>query len=496
MEIKLKHFLLFFGFFVAAKVVFFYLTPAEWGDSYRFIRAGEYLSRFSYPLDEKRLPFFPLILSVAFFIRVDPVWWGRFLVLILSILCLILTFKLGVVFFKNPKAGFMGMLLTAFSPVFFYWTGKIYAEALFATLTLLTFLVFFEYKGKYKNFLLGIFCGLSFMTRFEGFLLLLAVFLGFLAGKKLKEAMPFLGSFILISAPYFIFRFLSSGNFSSSYFLEPSQFPFNLEAVLYFLASLVFLFGFIPFIGFSSIKKIVDKKKVFFHLPIFVFVGLEVMLAFIWQAAIPRLFVPIIPFVALGLVQIVSTAPKISFKDALLYVIMWGLFLFGRFYLRLPFLVIGKGVAIPLFLSVFYVLLLFFRRKSYLYLLVFAGVFSSLFIAYFFKSVYKTVYQASMFVQALEEGKIAYSDESGVTAWYLRGVKGVFYDGDFSNAGEYKWLLDNNIFYIIDTNEHNEGSKLEVFRDENYKNKFEVVRKFKARVGTAETSSTVYKVIK
>jgi len=164
--------------------------------------------------------------------------------------------------------------------------------------------------------------------------------------------------------------------------------------------------------------------------------------------------------------------------------------------LRLPFLVIGKGVAIPLFLSVFYVLLLFFRRKSYLYLLVFAGVFSSLFIAYFFKSVYKTVYQASMFVQALEEGKIAYSDESGVTAWYLRGGKGVFYDGDFSNAGEYKWLLDNNIFYIIDTNEHNEGSKLEVFRDENYKNKFEVVRKFKARVGTAETSSTVYKVIK
>ncbi|MBU1017081.1 MAG: glycosyltransferase family 39 protein [Patescibacteria group bacterium] len=495
MEIKFKHLILFIGFFVVVKIVFFYLTPAEWGDSYRFLRAGEYLSHFSYPLDEKRLPLFPFILSFAFLLKVDPLVWGRMAVLVLSVLCLIFTFKLGTLLLKNTKSSFLAMVLTAFSPVFFYWTGKVYAEVLFTFLVLLSLTLYFGYKGKHKSLLLGLMCGLAFMTRFEGFLLFLAILAGIFVKRNIKNLLFYLSSFSIVSAPYFLFRFINLRNFSSAYFLEPSQFSFDFKAGIAFFASLAFLFGFIPLLDLSSLKKFLTKKNIGNLLPILVFVVLELLLSFVWQAAIPRLFVPIIPLLSLGLAKRITAVPKINFKNMVFYVAMWALFLLGRFYVRLPFLVFGKLVLIPLLLSFIYALFLHFRKQSYLYLLIIAGILSSLLVAYFFKNVYKTVYQAALFGQTLE-GKIAYSDETGVTNWYLKEGKGVFYDLDYSEEGEYKWLLENDISYIIDTNEHNEGSKIEVFKDEEYKSRFEIVKKFRSSIGTAETMSTIYKISK
>ena len=81
--------------FVVLKVVFFNLTPAQWGDSYRFLRAGVYLSRLSYPLDEKRLPLFPAFLAPSFVLNIDPIVWGHVVVLIFSVLSLVLVSKLA-----------------------------------------------------------------------------------------------------------------------------------------------------------------------------------------------------------------------------------------------------------------------------------------------------------------------------------------------------------------------------------------------------------------
>ncbi|MFH1565746.1 MAG: glycosyltransferase family 39 protein [bacterium] len=501
MEIKLKHLILFISFFVIVKIAFFYLTSAEWGDSYRFFKAGEYLSHFSYPLDEKRLPLFPFVLAPAFFINVNPLLWGRLVVLVLSSLCLILTFKLGKLLLKNEKVAFIGMIFTAFSPVFFYWTGKVYAEVLFTFLVLLSFVLYFGYKGKHKNLLLGLMCGLAFMARFEGFLLFFAILFGlFFVRRKgvsnFKDLLLFIFSFSFISAPYFILRFINLNTVSSSYFLEPAQFSFSIVAVISFFASFVFLFGFVPFIDFSLLKRTFNnfnKKNFLTYSPLFIFIGLSLMLAFIWQAAIPRLFVSIIPILSLGLAKMIIEGPKINFKNLTFYVGMWGVFFLGRFYLRLPFLVSGKLVLVPLLLSIAYMIFLLFKKQSYTYLLIFAGVFSSIFVTYFFKNVYKTVYQATIFAQTLE-GKVAYSDETGVTAWYLKGSKGLFYDNDFSDEGEYKWLIENDVSYIIDTNEHNEGSKLEVFKKEQYGSRFKIVKKFKSNIGVSDTFSVIYEV--
>ena len=496
MEIKFRYLILLIGLFVVAKIVFFYLTPAEWGDSYRFFRAGEYISHFSYPADEKRLPLFPLMLSPAFFLKIDALIWGRIVVLGFSVLCLLLSYKLGNLILKDSKLSLLAVALTAFSPPFFYWTGKVYAETLFTFLVLLAFVVFFGKGVKHKDFLLGMLCGLAFMTRFEGFFLFIAIFGGlFLARRNVRGLLLFLASFGFISLPYFLYRFISLNTISSSYFSEVSQFSFNLKFILSFFASLAFLFGFVPLFYIPIIKKFVVKRSISKYFPVVLFVLFELVLAFIWQAAVPRIFVPIIPILSIGLAFLLykGTTLKVSavigsFTPLLI------LFLLGRFYLRLPFLVSGKVVLIPLLLSLTYVLYLLFRKQHYIHILIFAGVLSSLFVTCFFKNVYKTVYQASIFAQKLE-GRIAYSDETGVTGWYLRGGKGVFYDRDYSDAGEYNWLRANNISYIIDTNEHGEGSKLELFRSEEYKNKFELVKKFKSNVGTAEIRSVVYKIL-
>jgi len=501
MEIKFKHLIIIILFFIVVKVIFFYLTPAEWGDSYRFLKAGEYLSHFSYPLDEKRLPFFPLLLSLAFFLRMDALLWGRLLVLALSVLCLLLTYKLGKTILRDSNSSFKAVLITAFSPVFFYWTGKVYAEVLFTFLILLSFFLFFVKDAKSKNFWLGVICGLAFMTRFEGFFLFFAILLGIFFGREvkgvlvIKKLLSYLLGFSIISVPYFLFRLFALGTVSSSYFLEPSEFAFNVRFILSFFASLVFLFGFIPFLDLSSLRKKFDKKNLYAIFPILIFASLELLIAFIWQAAIPRLFVPIVPLLAIILVDH-FTLHRGSFKSVIssliFYAGMFAFFVIGRFYLRLPFLVSGKLVLVPVILSLAYVLFMLFRRKFYIYLLIFAGVFSSLSVAFFFKNVYRTIYQASVFSQNLD-GKIAYSDETGVTGWYLQEGKGVFYDKDYSEDGEYEWLIENGVSYIIDTNEHNEGSKLEVFKNALYKDKFEIVNKFKSNIGIADTKTSIYR---
>ena len=52
------------------------VNTAEWGDSYRILRASEFMRDGSYPEDEKRPPLYSLVLAVRR-VAVDPVSWAR-----------------------------------------------------------------------------------------------------------------------------------------------------------------------------------------------------------------------------------------------------------------------------------------------------------------------------------------------------------------------------------------------------------------------------------
>jgi len=337
--------------FVLFKIIFFYLTPAEWGDSYRFLRAGEYLSKLSYPLDEKRLPIFPILLAPAFLLNIDPILWGRALVLVLSVFCLFLVFKLSKkIYAKNPVIPILAVAITAFSPTFFYWTGKIYSEALFAFLVLLSFNLYYKKLTRFKYFILGLLCGLTFMTRFEGFLLFLSFFIFFLINRSLRSFgtfLHFIGGFILPTLPYFILRYLNLGFVSSNYFSELLSFNYDFKTIWIYLASFVFIFGFIPFFG---VGKLLGAMKNLFtknvnYMPIILFMVLELILILLWPSAIPRLFVPVIPLLAILASYIMYEGKgEKNLKNLIFSLGLLLFFILSRFYLKLPFLVLGKIV--------------------------------------------------------------------------------------------------------------------------------------------------------
>src|SRR3972149_10611486 len=52
------------------------VNTAEWGDSYRILRASEFIRDGSYPEDEKRPPLYSLVLA-ARPAAADPVLWAR-----------------------------------------------------------------------------------------------------------------------------------------------------------------------------------------------------------------------------------------------------------------------------------------------------------------------------------------------------------------------------------------------------------------------------------
>src|SRR3989338_8778369 len=77
---------------VILRLLLIHVNVAEVGDSYNLLSAGEALKHWQYPLMEKRLPLLPLLLS--FNRLMDPVLFGRVLVLIISLGTLLLTLKI------------------------------------------------------------------------------------------------------------------------------------------------------------------------------------------------------------------------------------------------------------------------------------------------------------------------------------------------------------------------------------------------------------------
>jgi len=101
--------------FIVLHVALFNVNAAEWGDSYRILRASEYIRQGSYPSDEKRPPLFSALTAIRPN-SVDPVVWGRVVVFIFSFLSLIVFDKLTQIYIKNEKYRFVSLILFILRP--------------------------------------------------------------------------------------------------------------------------------------------------------------------------------------------------------------------------------------------------------------------------------------------------------------------------------------------------------------------------------------------
>ncbi|HOV97611.1 MAG TPA: hypothetical protein PLW49_01140, partial [bacterium] len=136
--------------FIVLHVALFNVNAAEWGDSYRILRASEYIRQGSYPSDEKRPPLFSALTAVRPN-SVDPVVWGRVVVFIFSFLSLIVFDKLTQIYIKNEKYRFVSLILFILNPVYLYWSIRVMADVPFSFFVLLTFYLLSKYYESLKQ---------------------------------------------------------------------------------------------------------------------------------------------------------------------------------------------------------------------------------------------------------------------------------------------------------------------------------------------------------
>lgn len=120
-----------FTVFLLLHIFFLNINTAEWGDSYRILRASKFVRNYTYPDDEKRPPLYSVLLA-TYPSSIDPVLWGRILMLFVSIGCFGLFYLIvKKIFNQNDKALLISILLFAFNPVFMYWSIRLMADVFF-----------------------------------------------------------------------------------------------------------------------------------------------------------------------------------------------------------------------------------------------------------------------------------------------------------------------------------------------------------------------------
>lgn len=501
--------------FILLHVFLFNVNVAEWGDSYRMLRASEFIKKGAYPGDEKRPPLFALILALRP-ANLDAVTWGRGVVFTISLGYLVIFSSLAEKYIKNKKYFSVANFLFIFNPVILYWSLRVMSDVLFGFLVLLSlyWLVLWDRKTDLgKLILLGFVSGLSILTRFEGYLLAVSMAIGiFLIGYrkgdnllKLKylyvllknnywRVIVFVVTVILTIIPYW----LVSNPFSSSYFGEASGRTYDYKTVWIFIASLFFIFGFTP-----ALYIICRKLRVFVnfftnHPAFLTFTLLELVLILLWPAAIPRIFLAIVPLLIIALVlameELFSLGKGKEIRWLLINLVILGFYILTQYYLKLQFLVPNKAIfVVILVLQVLIVVAMFYRRLVlFLIVLLLSIIIWSGNTVWIHRNIYSAIKQAALFVSSDINGVVASNDTTSVFDWYTNYVHyrtdlRTFYLGGNIKDGlkEHK-----NIDYLVITNEDgivvkdklNEASYLTLIRD------------FRYNISRKEFYARVYKV--
>jgi hypothetical protein len=509
--------LIIFGVFLFLHLALINVNAAEWGDSYRILRASEYIRDFSYPEDEKRPPLYSAVLAVRppLTDNIDPVVWGRAVMLFVSLGSFYVFYKFAQLVFEQKEKTNLALILFALNPVFLYWSLRIMADVFFVFLALLAFYILEYSRNNQSNnrsfkrvflmIMLGFFVGLAVLTRFEGYLLFGAVGLGIVLkeglylgslkkltklktsfSKILTELLSYMVGFAVLVLPYLYYR----NPLSSMYFEEPARRVYDLHTVAIYLLSFLFLFGFISAVYFYiyGYKKVIHFLQD--HTAITAFLFAELLLILAWPAAIPRLFVAIVPLLILLLSLCIveyfwdkdDAVLNLKLSAALERTLGWKIpvvlilnltliliYVLGQYYYRLQFLVPVKSIFIMLILINLLGIYFIYKKSlsAFVLTIVFSMMLWSWAVIYMHKDIFKMIKQANVYTIENLQGKVAYNDISSVSDWYLnvnnpQNIEGVFYDLTQRPNREYVRIAEKNIDYFIVTNEHNTTMRLDL----------------------------------
>jgi hypothetical protein len=489
-----------FSMFLILHLVFLNINAAEWGDSYRILRASQYIQNLDYPADEKRPPLFSALLALRPE-RTDPILWGRLFMFALSLASFVLFNELAKLYLTQRSSRMIALILFTLNPVFFYWSLRIYADVLFAFIAMLSFYFLKKWDGKLsagKIVVLGFIAALAVLTRFEGYILLGSIGLGLLLQKNWKAAVFYGLSALLFLFPYLLYR----NPLTSSYLEEPGGRTYDIVMLLTYLASLLFIFGFTA--AFAFIGKAYKKVWVFFreNLPLGIFISMELLLIMAWPAAVPRLFVAILPFLTLILGFSIRdfTTGTLSREEKRVFlastVLFLGLYAILQYFLKLQFLIVLRPVfaLILLVQAAMAVFLYFDKIKAFFALTLVSMTIWTAGTVWVHKDIYKSIKEASEYAYQNLDGDVYYNDIHSVSDWYLNeldpndGVEGFYCSIESSeDCLEAPNYSDDQKDYFIITNEHDPFLTEEIA---SYKG-FKQLKKFSYTIGRTQFFSIV-----
>ena len=468
------------------------INSAEWGDSYRILRASNYVRQFSYPDDEKRPPLFSILLAIRP-AGVDAVLWGRIFMLGISFLALFVFYLLCKKYLPTHNQRLLALVFLFLNPVYLYWSIRIYADVPFSLLVLLCFYIFEVWREKLASgqklsaillILMGLICGLGILTRFEGYLLAISTAVGISlvgqkqTGFKIKALLKFVlatGSIIL---PWLIYR----NPLTSSYFEEPAGRKYDFTMFLTYLTSYLFVLGVLPaFAVMTNLVKDNWKQKILTSIKkyphIISFVLLESVLILAWPAAVPRLFVPIIPFLVILLVKSLDGFERQTKGCAIICsTVLIALYIVVQNKIRLQFLGPHTLVFITvIILGVLGSLAMVTKNRA---LFITSALISMLALSastiYLHKDVYKSIVDVARFPLREPAGKIIHNDTAGIISWYRPSSEYKNFDTKKYLTQEY--LAQNQVQYVVITNEFDPNLEidlkkrpyLELIKESNY----------------------------
>jgi len=487
--VNYKWILIFLLLYILLRIIFINVNSAEWGDSYRILRATEFLQNFSYPTDEKRPPLFSFLLLFRFSqisLFNDPILSGRVTMLFLSVFNVLLFYIFCKIILKSSseKIILFAVGLFAFNPLFVYWSLRIYADNLFLLLMLLSFILYFKFQENRKLYFLipiPLILILSITTRFEGYLLSLSIisafFLGFIFSKI--KIYPFLFITLFLTFLIFLVSYFKEFTFYinpifSKYVDEAESRKITIDEINNFIFQLLFLIGSVFGVVFVlnnfvnlKIKNILEKWLNYGPL-VHMFL-LQFALSFVWFAAVPRLFLPILPILVILFVKGYENFKFGEYSKKLKYFYFFMSFIFlliyigSQLYLKLPFLITG----LKFFLTNIFVglvglgllgLVLFkkFPKNSMMLYFILSNIVWAILFVSLEKDTYKVLNQAvTYFKQNYSQESIVLSnDVSSISRFYLKDKFRYSRELDY-NEKVLEKVAKVNPDYIIVTNEHN-----------------------------------------
>lgn len=286
-------------------------------------------------------PLWVFMLTLPFFIGIDAFWFSKFADLLCALAAILLFYRLASIFFKGNLLPVVAAGMFVLNAWFIRWSFTGMETSFAIMLVVLIFLLFYQGRFPLMFFILGLF----YLTRPEGFVLVLVLFTIILVkkirGKDLR-VLDLVKFILLTSIPvviFFAYAEMSFGTFLPNTALGKSTLTLNAGVLITQIieisktlagASLVEIL-----LSIVSIFLIIYNRKFFNLAPILVWIFALVTLYIVTDAdIISRYLLVISPFIILiGLTSItfLMNNKNIFIVSVLIISVFYSQFIFYKF---------------------------------------------------------------------------------------------------------------------------------------------------------------------